>query len=113
MGNGRTRIRYVPPEPRHQSKRANFPLPMMVRSFAEPVQSMADGKWYSSPSDLQRSYKAANNPAGVDYIELGNDDFKPQDAPEQTRAELRDEIKQAIAMVDQGWKPESTYIDDL
>lgn len=114
LGNGRTRIRFVPASPRVEPRRAvGLACPMVVRSFSEPVQSMADGKWYDTPADLRKSYKAENNPAGVDYIELGNEDIKPDEGPVQTRAELRDEIKQAINMVDQGWNPQSTYIDDL
>lgn len=113
LGNGRTRIRYVSPEPRLPAKRANFPTPMVVRSFSDPVQSMADGKWYDTPTDLYKSYKAENNPAGVDYIELGNEEFVPDDTPVQTRDQLKDEIRQAINMVDQGWNPQSVALDDI
>lgn len=114
MGNGRTKIRYVSPEPRQAAKRNySLAIPMMIRSFSDPVQSMADGKWYGTPSDLRKSYKAENNPAGVDYIELGNEEFTPDDAPVQTREQLKGEIRQAINMVDQGWDPQSVHIDDL
>lgn len=114
MGNGRTKIRYVSPEPRARVARGNFPLPMMVRSFTDPVQSMADGKWYDNPSDLRKSYKAANNPAGVDYIELGNEDVTYTPDPEPTRGELKDEIRRAIHMVEnEGWNPQSVPLDDI
>ena len=115
LGNGRTRIRYVHTEPRKPSMRnTSLALPMMIRSFDEPVQSMADGKWYSNPSDLRKSYKAENNPAGVDYIELGNEDVKYTPEPEQTRDELKTEIKRAIHMVEnEGWNPQSVHIDDI
>lgn len=115
MGNGRTKIRFVTPQPRQPSMRnRSLAIPMMIRSFAEPVQSMADGKWYSNPSDLRRSYKAENNPAGVDYIELGNEEVTYTPEPEPTRGELKDEIRRAIHMVEnEGWKPESVHIDDV
>lgn len=115
LGNGRTRIRFVPATVRHESKRnPSLAIPMMVRSFSEPVQSMADGKWYDTPADLYKSYKAENNPAGVDYIELGNEEVTYTPEPEPTRAELKDEIRRAIHMVEnEGWKPESVHLDDV
>lgn len=114
LGNGRTRIRYISPEPRQASKRGNFPIPMVVRSFSEPVQSMADGKWYDNPADLRKSYKAENNPAGVDYIELGNEEVTYTPDPEPTRGELKDEIRRAIHMVEnEGWNPQSVALDDI
>lgn len=114
MGNGRTKIRFVSPEPKRNNFRGSFPMPMMIRSFDEPVQSMADGKWYSNPSDLRRSYKAENNPAGVDYIELGNEEMTYTPEPEQTRGELKNEIKRAIHMVEnEGWNPQSVALDDI
>lgn len=113
LGWGRTRIKYIPVDRTYVDKRSrNVPAPMVIKSFSDPVQSMADGKWYDNPADLRKSYKAENNPAGVDYIELGNEDIKFEDHT-QSRAELRDEIKQAIAMVDQGWSPESVPLDDI
>lgn len=111
LGNGRTRIRYVSPEPIEVSKRANFPTPMVIGSFSEPVQSMADGKWYDSPAELSKSYKAANNPAGVDYIELGNEEYKPEPDKEPTRAEVREQVKEAIADYQNGWRPEVASIE--
>lgn len=38
-----------------------------------PVQSMADGKFYSSRSALRRTYRASGNPQGIHYEEVGND----------------------------------------
>ena len=54
-------------------QRSSLACPMIVRSFAEPVQSMADGKWYDTPRDLERTYRADGNPKGEEYIALGNE----------------------------------------
>lgn len=34
---------------------------------------MAEGRWYGDPGSLRQSYKAENNPQGVDYLEVGDD----------------------------------------
>lgn len=39
----------------------------------EPLQSMADGKWYTSKAKMRESYKASNNPKGKTFEEVGND----------------------------------------
>lgn len=39
----------------------------------EPLVSMADGKTYTSKAKMRQSYKAANNPQGVNYIEVGHE----------------------------------------
>lgn len=38
----------------------------------EPLVSMADGKTYTSKAAMRESYKAANNPRGQDFIEVGD-----------------------------------------
>ena len=98
-------------KPIAESKRADFPIPMMVRDFADPVQSCADGKWYSSKAALARSHKAAHNPHGQDFIELGNE-AAPTFTPHKTdeKAE-RDVIRKAIEDVKNGWRPEVATVD--
>lgn len=72
-----------------------FPCPMLVRSFSEPVQSMADGKYYDTPRDLERTYRADGNPRGEEFIPLGNETLKASEyVPDAT--ERRNDIKQAI-----------------
>lgn len=94
-------------KPRSESKRGDFPIPMMVRDFSEPVQSMADGRWHDSKSSLYRSYRADGNPQGVEYEVLGNDQ-RPEiqksaakSADEQKRSR-RESIKKAEAMIASG-----------
>lgn len=96
-----------PPERkgRDESKRADFPTPMTIRDFAEPVQSMADGKYYGSKAALARSHKASGNPHGQDFIELGTDptpEFRPHVTDERKE---RDVIRKAIHDVENGWVP--------
>lgn len=101
MGNGRQVYRKVP-EPRPE--RSSLPCPRLIRDFDEPVQSMADGKWYSSKADLARSHKASGNPHGQDFIELGNE--RPEFVPyEPDAGKRRDDIRQALHDVQNGNLP--------
>lgn len=79
-------------KPRAAVARSSLPCPMLVRSFAEPVQSMADGKFYDTPRDLERTYRADGNPRGEEFIPLGNEtptmtEYVPD--AKQRRNELR------------------------
>jgi hypothetical protein len=90
---------------RDTSKRADFPIPMMIRDFDEPVQSMANGRWYHSKRGLAASHKASGNPHGQDFIELGNDKplpFVPHKTDERAEREV---IRQAVHDVENGWVP--------
>ena len=50
------------------------PMPRIDTSDSqEPLTSMADGKVYTSKAAMRESYKAGNNPKGVNYVEVGND----------------------------------------
>lgn len=92
LGNGRQVYRKVPeprPEPSH------LPSPRIVRDFDEPVQSMANGQWYTSKAGLAASHKASGNPHGVDFIELGNE--QPTLTPyEPDAAKRREDVRQAL-----------------
>lgn len=55
--------------------RSDLACPNLIRDFDEPVQSCADGKFYSSKAALSRSARAAHNPHGMDFIELGNEEL--------------------------------------
>ena len=75
--------------------RSALPCPQIVRAFPEPVQSMADGKYYDTPRDLERTYRADGNPRGEEFIPLGNGTLKaPEYAPDP--AERRNDLKQAM-----------------
>lgn len=91
-GNGRQVYRKAPVA---REGRSHLPCPMLIRDFDEPVQSMADGKFYNSKAALAASHKASGNPHGQDFIELGNEtpEFK-EFVPDQ--AERRSHVKQAM-----------------
>lgn len=96
LGNGRKLLRKVGSMCR--GPRSDLAAPMLVRAFSEPVQSMANGKWYENPRDLENTYKAGGNPQGEEYIALGNDTMKfPDYTPDPI--ERRADIKQAVADV--------------
>lgn len=91
-------------KPRTASARGAFPCPMMIRDFSEPVQSMADGKWYSSKRALAASHKASGNPHGQDFIELGNDTPETKEFVPDAK-QRRNDIKQAMHDVVSGNLP--------
>jgi len=80
-------------------------MPRIVRPFREPVQSMADGKYYDDPASLRATYKASNNPHGVDFLEVGNEDITGFTPPQRDRAADRDAIERAISDVESGNAP--------
>lgn len=90
---------------RNVARSNSFPVPTIVRPFAEPVQSMADGKYYGDPGALRASYKAQNNPQGVDYIEVGNEDITKFTPPKRDRKADREAIERAINDVEYGNAP--------
>lgn len=91
-GNGRQVYRRVRTD---APKRSDLPTPMLVRSFAEPVQSMADGRFYETPRDLERTYRADGNPQGVEYTCLGNEKAETiENVPDAT--ERRSDLRQAM-----------------
>lgn len=108
LGDGRQVMRKVrEPAP---NNRSNLGAPMVIGSFPEPVQSMADGKWYSTKAGLAASHKASGNPQGVDYIELGNEEM-PWVEHKTDQADLRDDIRSAVADVNAGKMPEIVTLD--
>ena len=90
--------------PRPQAT-SSLPCPKVIGSFDQPVQSMADGKWYSNARDLRRTYKADGNPQGVEYNEVGNEDITTFTPPKKDRQANRAAIERAIADVDAGRAP--------
>ena len=101
LGNGRKVYRRVP---ERSNTRSALGCPQIVKPFAEPVQSMADGKWYSNPRDLENTYRASGNPRGEEFIPLGNETMPTVEAvPDPT--ERRDHVKQAMRDVLSGNLP--------
>lgn len=94
LGDGRKRLRRVrQPAP---SARSDLACPMIVTGFDKPVQSMADGRYYDTARDLERTYKASGNPLGQEFVQLGNETLKPVEAkpdPKQRRAHIRQAIR--------------------
>jgi len=79
-------------------------LPMIMRGDdQEPLVSMADGKTYTSKALMRESYKAKNNPKGVDYDEVGTDTsylnhvHKPLKAPKEEIVASIEKAEAAIA----------------
>jgi hypothetical protein len=107
-GNGRKVYRRVPEQ---KQGRSDLACPMLIRDFDEPVQSMADGKWYTSKRALSRSARAAHNPHGQDFIEVGNDQM-PFVEHKSSEKQLRDDIRAAKTDLDAGWRPEVVALDD-
>lgn len=82
-------------KPRGSVQRSSLACPMLVRAFAEPIQSMADGKFYDTPRDLERTYRADGNPRGEEYIPLGNETMKTTEyLPDAT--ERRNDMREAL-----------------
>lgn len=84
---------------RTATQRSGLPCPMLVRAFAEPVQSMADGKFYDTPRDLERTYRADGNPSGQEFIPLGNETIKTTEYvadPAQRRNHLRQAMHDVV-----------------
>lgn len=89
----------IPPRKRKDEippARSDLPCPMIIKdTFSQPIQSMADGKYYDSSSALRKTYRADGNPQGVDYIELGDGSAyveKPKNSP---RADIRKSLMEA------------------
>lgn len=99
FGNGRSVYRrIVEPKP----ERSALPTPYLAGDTMDPVQSMADGRTYTSKAAMRASYKASGNPAGVEYTEIGNDASwrdkeRPQAKPDPKGVD--EAIKKAIARV--------------
>lgn len=70
LDNGRSVYRKV--EQRPIGEKSEFPCPQIMKPFAEPVRSMADGKYYSDAASLRRSYRADGNPRGIEFTEIGD-----------------------------------------
>lgn len=102
-GDGRMTFRRIGPA--SPDRRSSLACPRVVRPFREPVQSMADGKFYDDPASLRATYKAANNPHGVDFIEVGNEDMTRFTPPKRDRKANRDAIERAISDVESGNAP--------
>lgn len=93
-------------------QRSDLPAPIVMRdTFDQPVQSMADGKFYTSKRALAATHKASGNPHGQDFIELGNEEM-PHVEHKTDEKTLRDDIRSAMADVKAGIQPHVVALDD-
>lgn len=102
LGDGRKRLRRV--REAAPDSRSNLACPMIVTGFDKPVQSMADGKYYDTARDLERTYKANGNPSGQEFVQIGNEPLKPTKT-RPDRRQRREHIRQAIRDVKSGNVP--------
>jgi hypothetical protein len=77
-------------------------LPRIITSdTTPPLRSMADGKFYTSKAAMRESYKASNNPKGINYQEVGDDPAfvnpKPKPMPKSDPMEIKNAIERAEA----------------
>lgn len=87
-------------QPRGPVQRSGLPAPMLVRSFAEPVQSMANGLFYDTPRDLEKTYRANGNPRGEEYIPIGNETIKSTEYvpdPAERRADMAEALRDVLS----------------
>lgn len=94
-----------------RANRSDLPMPHVIGSFAQPVQSAANGQWYETKAGLAASHKASGNPHGIDFIELGNEEM-PWVEHQTSEAELRADVRNAVQDVKEGKLPDVLMLDD-
>ena len=77
---------------------SDLPFPQVMSDTMEPVQSMLDGKMYTSKRALRATYRAA----GV--VEVGNDParLRPRPKPKTSENAVRDTVEKAAARYARG-----------
>ena len=111
LENGRQVYRTVQ-EPKPIARSA-FPCPLIRSDRIEPVQSMADGKFYDSLSALRATYKPGGNPQGEEYTEIGDAPMRgPKELPRMTKQEISDLLDKSEAMISRGEVPEIQSIHE-
>lgn len=98
LPNGRQVYRSVRSAP---SARSDLPAPYFISdTLDQPLQSAADGNFYTSKAALRATYRADGNPQGVHYTEVGNDINSIPERPVETSEKGIDEsIQKAIAQL--------------
>lgn len=102
-GKGRSVYRPVPVE---RGERSSLPCPAISLDTIEPTISQADGKEYTSKSALRATYRAENNPQGINYIEIGNEPLPSFTPPKRDDMKALEVIERAEADVRAGRSPE-------
>lgn len=80
-----------------KKRSTDIPLPMLIRDQMDPLQHPADMKFYDSKAEFRAVAKAHN------LIEVGTETQKDTRANDLV---TRDEVGQAINMLNQGYRPE-------
>lgn len=88
-------------------RNAPISMPMIMRGDeTEPLQSAADGKWYTSKAAMRESYKASNNPRGIAFEEVGDDSrYLSGEAPDRDMGSKEDvavAVEKAEAAISRG-----------
>lgn len=102
-GKGRSVYRPVPVE---RGERSHLSCPALALDTIEPTISQADGKEYTSKSALRATYRAENNPQGINYIEIGNESLPSFTPPKRDAMKSLEAIERAEADVNAGRSPE-------
>ncbi|UIJ43788.1 zinc ribbon domain-containing protein [Sphingomonas cannabina] len=85
--------------------------PRVISDYIEPIRG-PDGKIHDSMRSYRRSLEPSGNPQGERYIEIGNEELKPQ-TPKFDRQQRVDDIKAAIADVKAGKPiPSPVFLED-
>lgn len=82
-----------------QSARSDLPAPMLINDTMEPTQSMVDGQYYTSKSQLRSTYKPSGNKEGKRYVEMGTDPSitKPYKRPKPDRESIKASVRTAFS----------------
>lgn len=70
----------------------------------EPILSMADGQVYTSKAKMRESYRARNNPQGIEYAEVGTDQSHKK-APPRKKIDpdaIKSSVERAVADLEKG-----------
>lgn len=90
--------------PKGTTQRDRGPGRTVPDEMPHAVQSMADGKWYTSRSALRATYRASGNPQGIQYTEVGNDParLKQPERRMPDKAGIVEAIRKAAARFNNG-----------
>lgn len=80
--------------------RRQLSAPRVVSDYIDPIRG-PDGKMHDSMRSYRASLEPGGNPQGERYLEIGNEEIKPN-LPKFDRAARREDIKAAIADVKAG-----------
>lgn len=85
-------------KPQQPPARSSLPCPLVISDAMGPVQSMLDGKYYTSKSALRATYRKAG------CVEVGNDParFKTRSKPKPDKKAIKTTLEKAEARFNRG-----------